>query len=207
MSKIFADNSVGVRLTWAVSRDSSNPNVQGIARGKGDEIKLTPENRENIIQMINGTGNSTQPIKIMSAFPKVLRVSNLGKAEVAYALNQGDSDYLPILMYIFRMDVYLMSHFLSVALIDDRHWRFNKMTQPVDSTITNVPASNAVLRNLTLKLERSVNGEEWWVVEEDCNEQEKSHGLPLSDRCAHLNLYTFNEKAFPPTLSFISGGG
>ncbi|XP_035705079.1 piezo-type mechanosensitive ion channel component isoform X2 [Folsomia candida] len=175
------DNSVGVRLTWAVSRDSSNPNVQGIARGKGDEIKLTPENRENIIQMINGTGNSTQPIKIMSAFPKVLRVSNLGKAEVAYALNQ--------------------------ALIDDRHWRFNKMTQPVDSTITNVPASNAVLRNLTLKLERSVNGEEWWVVEEDCNEQEKSHGLPLSDRCAHLNLYTFNEKAFPPTLSFISGGG
>jgi hypothetical protein len=50
---------------------------------------LTVDNRKNIIDMINGASNSTQPIRIVSAFPKFLRISNLGKAEVAYALNQG----------------------------------------------------------------------------------------------------------------------
>lgn len=98
----MSDNPVGVRLTWTVSRDSSNPNVQGIARGKGDEIQLTKENRENIINMINGTSNSTDsPIKIIAAFPKFLRISNTGKAEIAFALNQGELENLLLLENTF----------------------------------------------------------------------------------------------------------
>jgi hypothetical protein len=81
------------------------------------------------------------------------------------------------------------------------------MPRPRDPSAPSRPEKNALLRNLTLKLERNFIGEEWWVVEEECTEKEKLHQIPLSDKCAHLNLYTFNDKAFPPTLSFISGGG
>lgn len=72
-----------------------------------------------------------------------------------------------------------------------------------------------VLRNLTLSLKTPAPGQitsqDWWIIEEDCQEfkvkEDKIQDLPKGDDCQHLNLYTFNEKAFPPTLSFISGGG
>ena len=72
---------------------------------------------------------------------------------------------------------------------------------------------NYVMRNLTLKLQRSSEGGmnggvlEWWELMEECSFDKRSNDLPLGDQCQHLNLYTFNEKAFPPTLSFISGSG
>lgn len=76
------------------------------------------------------------------------------------------------------------------------------------------PDKVAVLRNLSLTLRTpspgQITSQDWWVIEEDCPEfksDEKTQDLPKGDECQHLNLYTFNEKAFPPTLSFISGGG
>lgn len=73
----------------------------------------------------------------------------------------------------------------------------------------------AVRRNLTLTLNTPAEGQmtsqDWWIIEEDCQDikskEDKIQDLPKGDDCQHLNLYTFNEKAFPPTLSFISGGG
>ena len=46
--------------------------------------------------------------------------------------------------------------------------------------------------------------QEWWEVQENCS---NFHWLPHSKRCGFLTLYTFNDKAFPEGLSFISGGG
>ncbi|CAG7819154.1 unnamed protein product [Allacma fusca] len=69
---------------------------------------------------------------------------------------------------------------------------------------------NCGMRSLELKLERNVDTPgstlEWWTLKEECSEKPLSY-LPLGDNCLYLNLYTFNEKAFPPTLSWISGGG
>ncbi|CAB3377428.1 Hypothetical predicted protein [Cloeon dipterum] len=66
-------------------------------------------------------------------------------------------------------------------------------------------------RDLLLTLDRDEeNREHWWEVGESCTDDEYkdtlSH-LPLNDRCRSLQMYTFNDKAFPAGLSFFSGGG
>jgi hypothetical protein len=79
-------------MTWTITRDTTNPTDKTIALGKGDEIELTKENREILVQMINGTTNSTivkNGITILGIFPKFVKVSNNGKADVAYQMNQG----------------------------------------------------------------------------------------------------------------------
>lgn len=103
------------------------------------------------------------------------------------------------------------SRFSIVGLVDMR-WRYNLRKNKITGRMDKV----TVLRNLTLILKNPAEGQittsqDWWIVEEDCQEfkvkEDKIQDLPKGDYCQHLNLYTFNEKAFPPTLSFISGGG
>lgn len=81
---------MSVRISWTVTRETNNPPaVQPTALGKGEDIELlaNDENRQHLINMINGT--DTKPVKIMGIFPKFLKVKNNGKAEVASDLNQG----------------------------------------------------------------------------------------------------------------------
>lgn len=67
-------------------------------------------------------------------------------------------------------------------------------------------------RNITIKLLRinGTNTEEWWTVHEECDDynfQEFLSKAPFQD-CEHsLIIYTFNDKVFPPTLNWITGGG
>jgi hypothetical protein len=83
------DDLLSVRLTWTITRDTANPSDQRIARGKGEEIPLTKENKDILIQMINSTNSTQKSVKIKAAFPKFIKVSNSGKADVAFGLNHG----------------------------------------------------------------------------------------------------------------------
>jgi len=150
--------------------------VQPMATGKVSST-LPPKdiNRQNLVDMINGTANSTdKTAKITGIFPKFLRITNSGKASVSTKLNTG---------------------------LQDLGWKYNNITG----------MKNYVMRNLTLKLMRNTDANqgtsEWWELQEECNNAPSRNDLPLDDGCQHLNMYTFNEKAFPPTLSFFSGGG
>ncbi|XP_059490786.1 piezo-type mechanosensitive ion channel component-like isoform X3 [Neocloeon triangulifer] len=72
-------------------------------------------------------------------------------------------------------------------------------------------STEETFRDLLLTLDRDdENREHWWEVGESCTDEEYkdllSH-LPLNDRCKSLQMYTFNDKAFPAGLSFFSGGG
>lgn len=66
-------------------------------------------------------------------------------------------------------------------------------------------------RDLYLTLDRdNASREHWWEVGESCADNEYKDLLsllPLNDRCKSLQMYTFNDKAFPAGLSFFSGGG
>ncbi|ODM97774.1 Piezo-type mechanosensitive ion channel component 2 [Orchesella cincta] len=186
IEELQSDKPVSVRISWTIARESNNPpSTQPIAIGKGEEVELLPDddNRKHLMEMINGT--ATKPVKIKAIFPKFLKVKNSGKAEVANDLTQG--------------------------LLDMR-WRYNlKKNKNSGGKLEKV----TVLRNLTLTLKtpapNQITSQDWWVIEEDCQEfkvkEDKIQDLPKGDECHHLNIYTFNEKAFPPTLSFISGGG
>ncbi|XP_037802529.1 LOW QUALITY PROTEIN: piezo-type mechanosensitive ion channel component-like [Penaeus monodon] len=59
------------------------------------------------------------------------------------------------------------------------------------------PSSPTALGNLS-------STQEWWEVEEECKH---FTWLPRGSECRFLTIYTFNDKAFPEGLSFISGGG
>lgn len=64
-------------------------------------------------------------------------------------------------------------------------------------------------RNLTLILYESGN-DKWWEVLEDCSDpfyQKTLSQLPFAD-CNHTSvMYTFSDKLFPPTLSWLTAGG
>ena len=68
-------------MSWAVSRETNNPNVQAIALGKAT-AKLQPgdPNRQILVDMIQGVeGSENRTAKIRGIFPKFLKISNSGK--------------------------------------------------------------------------------------------------------------------------------
>lgn len=70
-----------------------------------------------------------------------------------------------------------------------------------------------VYRNMSIKLLTANQGgykQEWWKVNEECGDYNYEHFLDkiVHHNCAdYIILYCFNDKVFPPTLSFITAGG
>lgn len=72
-----------------------------------------------------------------------------------------------------------------------------------------------VYRSLSLTLNKADGGshvEEWWDIKEIC--EQNVTFPPKLDKCSRenktsneLSLFTFNDKAFPSTLTFLSGPG
>ncbi|XP_072936933.1 piezo-type mechanosensitive ion channel component isoform X3 [Epargyreus clarus] len=60
-------------------------------------------------------------------------------------------------------------------------------------------------RNVQLRLERDGNVM-YWRVREACEQRDPLASIPMNN-CDMLVMYTFNDKLFPETLNFISGGG
>lgn len=65
-------------------------------------------------------------------------------------------------------------------------------------------------RNLTLILHGEVNDEKWWEVLEECSDEfynQTLSKLPYADCKTSSVMYTFSDKLFPPTLSWLTAGG
>jgi len=70
---------------------------------------------------------------------------------------------------------------------------------------------DAAFRNLTLEYntDNMPSSQAWWSLTETCSDRNYEKFLKDidDDHCSKLLMYTFNDKAFPKTLSFISGEG
>ncbi|XP_039764794.1 piezo-type mechanosensitive ion channel component isoform X2 [Pararge aegeria] len=69
----------------------------------------------------------------------------------------------------------------------------------------NEPDDARYYRDVQLRLERE-GGTMYWRVREACQSRDPLASIPMND-CDMLVMYTFNDKLFPETLNFISGGG
>ncbi|CAH2240609.1 jg21081 [Pararge aegeria aegeria] len=69
----------------------------------------------------------------------------------------------------------------------------------------NEPDDARYYRDVQLRLERE-GGTMYWRVREACQSMDPLASIPMND-CDMLVMYTFNDKLFPETLNFISGGG
>ncbi|XP_052747026.1 piezo-type mechanosensitive ion channel component [Bicyclus anynana] len=69
----------------------------------------------------------------------------------------------------------------------------------------NEPDDARYYRDVQMRLERD-GGTMYWRVREACVTKDPLASIPLND-CSMLVMYTFNDKLFPETLNFISGGG
>ncbi|XP_067001205.2 piezo-type mechanosensitive ion channel component isoform X3 [Anabrus simplex] len=85
---------------------------------------------------------------------------------------------------------------------------------PVTQLLDGKTDKEKSLRNVSMKLFHGSYGnlkstQEWWELTEDCQDDNYRNylkNIPKED-CDYLVLYTFNDKAFPATLNFLSGGG
>lgn len=69
-------------------------------------------------------------------------------------------------------------------------------------------------RNLSLKLFHAAtsvgDSQMWWEVKEECNDtlyRNVLANIPYADCNSNLVFYTFNDKIFPSTLSWLTAGG
>ncbi|KAI5632607.1 piezo non-specific cation channel, r-Ras-binding domain-containing protein [Phthorimaea operculella] len=69
---------------------------------------------------------------------------------------------------------------------------------------TTIP-DDRLYRDVLMRLERD-RGAMYWRVRENCTKEYKMQSYPR-DNCDMLVMFTFNDKLFPETLNFISGGG
>lgn len=73
----------------------------------------------------------------------------------------------------------------------------------------NSPNNDKYVRNLTLILYESGN-DKWWEVLEDCSDdfyKKTLSQLPFADCNNTSVMYTFSDKLFPRTLSWLTAGG
>ncbi|XP_063617457.1 piezo-type mechanosensitive ion channel component isoform X4 [Cydia splendana] len=84
---------------------------------------------------------------------------------------------------------------------------FNKGTaKPAYQLIPGDPEDESTqYRDVQLRLERD-RGTMYWRVQEFCKEKDELLNIPMNS-CDMLVMFTFNDKLFPETLNFISGGG
>jgi hypothetical protein len=70
---------------------------------------------------------------------------------------------------------------------------------------------DAMYRNLSLSYNtgNESSRQSWWSLTETCSDENYENFLKKidDDGCSRLVMYTFNDKSFPKTLSFISGEG
>ncbi|KAJ8961206.1 hypothetical protein NQ318_008889 [Aromia moschata] len=81
---------------------------------------------------------------------------------------------------------------------------------PVDLFMPKTEVEEAkTYRNVTLKLLRDTD-QEWWQIHEVCNDTNfvaLLKDIPFQDCNNSVIVYAFNDKIFPPTLNFLTGGG
>ncbi|XP_063529379.1 piezo-type mechanosensitive ion channel component isoform X3 [Cydia strobilella] len=84
---------------------------------------------------------------------------------------------------------------------------FNKGTaKPAYQLIPGDPEDESTqYRDVQLRLEMD-RGTMYWRVQEFCKEKDELLNVPMNS-CDMLVMFTFNDKLFPETLNFISGGG
>ncbi|XP_018306935.1 piezo-type mechanosensitive ion channel component isoform X10 [Mycetomoellerius zeteki] len=64
-------------------------------------------------------------------------------------------------------------------------------------------------RNMSIQLSTDMtccDHKQWWIVREACTSSDFFNQIPLND-CNYIMMFLFNDKAFPESLSFISGFG
>ncbi|XP_018376717.1 PREDICTED: piezo-type mechanosensitive ion channel component isoform X10 [Trachymyrmex cornetzi] len=64
-------------------------------------------------------------------------------------------------------------------------------------------------RNMSIRLSTDMtccDHKQWWIVREACTSSDFFSQIPLND-CNYIMMFLFNDKAFPESLSFISGFG
>ncbi|XP_011063266.1 PREDICTED: piezo-type mechanosensitive ion channel component 1 isoform X2 [Acromyrmex echinatior] len=64
-------------------------------------------------------------------------------------------------------------------------------------------------RNMSIRLSTDMtccDHKQWWIVREACTGSDFFSQIPLND-CNYIMMFLFNDKAFPESLSFISGFG
>ncbi|XP_059615886.1 piezo-type mechanosensitive ion channel component isoform X4 [Phlebotomus argentipes] len=85
----------------------------------------------------------------------------------------------------------------------------NGVLKPIPQLIPSDYPEDAGYRNITLKLYEADNVR-WWELKEDCTDhfyQDILKDIPKANCDSAIVMYTFNDKLFPPTLSYLTGGG
>ncbi|XP_055712299.1 piezo-type mechanosensitive ion channel component isoform X3 [Phlebotomus papatasi] len=85
----------------------------------------------------------------------------------------------------------------------------NGVLKPIPPLIPSDYEETAGFRNITLKLFEADNVR-WWELKEDCTDSlytDILKDIPGANCDKAIVIYTFNDKLFPPTLSYLTGGG
>lgn len=111
-------------------------------------------------------------------------------------LNQGNTSDRIELPFLFPK-------FLKVKNLGD--------LKPVPQLFSNyTPSNDLFYRNLTLRLHGSGSADKWWEVLEDCSDDFYKNvlgNLPYANCISSTVMYTFSDKLFPATLSWLTAGG
>lgn len=172
---------------------------------------ISPPDRKRMVAEINSTNNK---LKVRLEYKVSHRTSNPEDAgvipdNVEIIIPPNSEVRNNLLMMLEGQNVtsetlfkYILPKFLKVT---------NRGTAaPVDLLMLDKPDEEAkTYRNATLNLLRT-GGQEWWQMHEVCNDINFNTfliGIPYEDCANSIILYTFNDKIFPPTLNFLTGGG
>ncbi|XP_055681362.1 piezo-type mechanosensitive ion channel component isoform X3 [Lutzomyia longipalpis] len=85
----------------------------------------------------------------------------------------------------------------------------NGVLKPIPQMIPSDYPETAGFRNITLKLFEADNVR-WWELKEDCTDAlytDILKDIPGASCDKAIVIYTFNDKLFPPTLSWLTAGG
>ncbi|CAG9098315.1 unnamed protein product [Plutella xylostella] len=225
--------TISVKFSYIIthpSNSANNPPTIEDSREVPMEAYIDGEpnpEREKLLKMLSGQASDDTWLNIKKLFPKFLKVFNKGTAKPLYQLSVaspgGDADNRYYRDVQLRLERDRAATYWRVRELCDTQVRIvarcencvivTTATCSCASSETAPPPTgecgNCVIRSyyrdVQLRLERD-RAATYWRVRELCDTQDPLLSIPLNN-CDMLVMYTFNDKLFPETLNFISGGG
>lgn len=196
----FSDNTLIARFSYSLTRKAP---AKGLKENVGDEhtIKLDEsfEGRAALINMLNETYDQLEGAGATNDTTNATATNGTTDASI-----NGTSDAATKVVSKGKDEV--------VVVLPNMIPKFIKVLNSGDALmVTVLSGKEQEYRPLVIKMHRdnATNGL-WWEIRDYCYDNFYNttlKDLPLSDCDSGILMYTFNDKKFPSTFSFLTAGG
>ncbi|CAH1132569.1 unnamed protein product [Ceutorhynchus assimilis] len=201
MKDLKSKNSITIRVEIQYTHVGHGGEKTQSSFVQNTEIPRLPnKQRQSLIDILNFE-NKTTFLRLPMVFPKFMLITKDAKSKVLGIIKEPTT--IDTTSTSERSDDYI-----SARSSQEEYFVAKSFEHDEDEEILPNPS---LFRNLLISLKTGKNREVWWHMQEECDITDDDYFYYLKNiqhnSCDQLVMYTFNEKVFSKTISYITQSG